>query len=54
MTLNVFPLSCVVKFFTFSNMNALGLFSFNIFAILKNNVPLVSSNPRFNPAFENG
>ena len=42
---NVFPLSCLYKFFTFSKKRTLGFFFFTILAISKNKVPLVSLNP---------
>ena len=51
--LNVFPLSCTFRFFTFSKKIAFGWCLFIISATSKNKVPRVSLNPFWYPAIEN-
>ena len=59
MVFRVSPFMWLLSPFTFSKNNTLGglpvsIFCFIMFAILKNNVPLVSSKPRLSPATEKG
>ena len=49
-TFRVLPLSCVTRPSTFSNIKPIGFFISNMFATLKNKVPLVSANPNPLPA----